>query len=244
MLNDRGYNQQSTTSNHQSAIHNPQSTNQHSTISIQMLPPTLPLFPLPNVVLFPNVCLPLHIFEPRYRQMVADALDGDRIIGMVLLRPGWEGDYEGRPPIYDVGCAGLITHAERTSDGRYNLVLKGFEKFRIQREDHERAYRRAEIAPLLEALSEVDRAVMRVERRRLETLLVPQPEGRGVDPKMPPSMPDDELVNALAQYLDLEVVEKQALLERDGLVNRCRSLIDLLEMKVINGRHDWGVGRH
>jgi uncharacterized protein len=251
MLIGRGYNQQSTTSNRQSAIHNPQSTihqsaisNQHSTISIQMLPPTLPLFPLPNVVLFPNVCLPLHIFEPRYRQMVADALDGDRIIGMVLLRPGWEGDYEGRPPIYDVGCAGLITHAERTSDGRYNLVLKGFEKFRIQREDHERAYRRAEIAPLLEALSEADRAVMRVERRRLETLLVPQPEGRGVDPKMPPSMPDDELVNALAQYLDLEVVEKQALLERDGLVNRCRSLIDLLEMKVINGRHDWGVGRH
>jgi uncharacterized protein len=237
-------NPQPAITNPQSTIHNPPISNQHSTISIQMLPPTLPLFPLPNVVLFPNVCLPLHIFEPRYRQMVADALDGDRIIGMVLLRPGWEGDYEGRPPIYDVGCAGLITHAERTSDGRYNLVLKGFEKFRIQREDHERAYRRAEIAPLLEPMNEADRAVMRVERRRLETLLVPQPEGRGVDPKMPPSMPDDELVNALAQYLDLEVVEKQALLERDGLVNRCRSLIDLLEMKVINGRHDWGVGRH
>jgi uncharacterized protein len=237
-------NRQSAIHNQQSPIHNQQIDNQHSTISIQMLPPTLPLFPLPNVVLFPNVCLPLHIFEPRYRQMVADALDGDRIIGMVLLRPGWEGDYEGRPPIYEVGCAGLITHAERTSDGRYNLVLKGFEKFRIQREDHERAYRRAEIAPLLEPMNEADRAAMRVERRRLETLLVPQPEGRGVDPKMSPSMPDDELVNALAQYLDLEVVEKQALLERDGLVNRCRSLIDLLEMKVINGRHDWGVGRH
>jgi hypothetical protein len=85
---------------------------------------------------------------------------------------------------------------------------------------------------------------MRSERRRLEGLLVPQPQGRGVEPKMPPSMPDDELVNALAQYLDLEVVEKQALLERDGLVNRCRSLIELLEMKVITARHDWGRGRH
>jgi len=62
-----------------------------------MLPSTIPLFPLPNVVLFPNVCLPLHIFEPRYREMVADVLDADRIIGMVLLRPGWEGEYEGRP---------------------------------------------------------------------------------------------------------------------------------------------------
>ena len=79
-----------------------------------MLPAHDPLiFPLPNVVLFPNVFLPLHVFEPRYRAMVADALNGDRMIGMVLLRPGWEGEYEGRPPIYAVGCAGLITHAER-----------------------------------------------------------------------------------------------------------------------------------
>jgi uncharacterized protein len=209
-----------------------------------MLPSTIPLFPLPNVVLFPHVCLPLHIFEPRYREMVSDALDGDRMIGMVLLRPGWEGDYEGRPAIYDVGCAGLITHAERTADGRYNLVLRGLEKFRVQQEDHQRSYRMADVDTLLEPVAEADRDLMRAERRRLESLLVPQPEGRGVDHKMPPSMPDEELVNALAQYLDLEAVEKQALLERDGLVNRCRSLIELLEMKVIVSRHDWGVGRH
>ena len=68
----------------------------------------LPLFPLPNVVLFPNVFLPLHIFEPRYREMVADAIAGDRMIGMVLLRPGWENNYEGRPPVYPIGCSGLI----------------------------------------------------------------------------------------------------------------------------------------
>ena len=96
-----------------------------------MLPPTIPLFPLPNVVLFPNVFLPLHIFEERYREMVADALAEDRIIGMVLLRPGWEDDYEGRPAIYPVGCAGLITHAERLADGRFNIVLQGLEKFRV-----------------------------------------------------------------------------------------------------------------
>jgi Lon protease-like protein len=208
-----------------------------------MLPPTIPLFPLPNVVLFPNVCLPLHIFEPRYRDMTADALKGDRIIGMVLLRPGWEGNYEGRPATYEIGCAGLITHAEKLEDGRYNLVLRGMEKFRILREEGQRSYRRADVQAIHEALSGGDRDVMRGERRRLESLLVPQPQGRGADPKVPPSMPDEELVNALAQYLDLEVVEKQALLERDGLVNRCRSLIELLEMKVITARHDWG-GRH
>jgi Lon protease-like protein len=73
-------------------------------------------------------------------------------------------------------------------------------------------------------------------------LLVPQPQGRGVDPKMPPSMSDEDLVNALAQYLELEPVEKQALLERDGLLARCQSLIDLLEMKVIASQYKWGDG--
>ena len=80
-----------------------------------MLPPTIPIFPLPNAVLFPNVFMPLHIFEARYRAMVSDALAGDRIIGMVLLRPGYEREYEGRPPIYPVGCAGVITHSDRST---------------------------------------------------------------------------------------------------------------------------------
>jgi uncharacterized protein len=208
-----------------------------------MLPPTLPLFPLPNVVLFPNVFLPLHIFEPRYLDMVAEALAGDRLIGMVLLRPGWEPHYEGRPPIYPVGCAGLITHSEQHADGRYNIVLRGFEKFRVEEEDHSRSYRLAKVQSLPEDLSADDRAIVRDERRRLEALLVPQPTGRGVDPKVPPSMADEDLVNALAQYLDLEPVEKQALLERDGLVARCRSLIDLLEMKVMVAQ-PWTDGRH
>jgi Lon protease-like protein len=209
-----------------------------------MLPPTIPIFPLPNVVLFPTVCLPLHIFEPRYRDMVADALEGDRIIGMALLRPGWEGDYEGRPAIYPVGCAGLISHAERLPDGRYNIILRGLEKFRVIRERDQRAYRVADIDPMMEALSERDRELVRSERQRLEALLVPQPAGRGVDPKVPPSMADEDLVNALAQYLELETVEKQALLERDGLVARCRSLIELLEMKVLVARHEWGRGNN
>jgi Lon protease-like protein len=209
-----------------------------------MVPPTLPLFPLPNVVLFPNVFLPLHIFEPRYREMVADALAGDRIIGMALLRPGWESDYEGRPPTYSVGCAGLITFSEQHEDGRYNIVLRGMQKFRISSEDHSRSYRIAAVEPVAEEVTAADREIVRSERRRLEALLVPQPEGRGVDSKVPPSMSDEDLVNALAQYLDLEPVEKQALLERDGLVARCRSLIDLLEMKVIVARRDWSSESH
>ena len=209
-----------------------------------MLPPTIPLFPLPNVVLFPNVFLPLHIFEARYRDMVTDALAADRIIGMVLLRPGWESDYEGRPAIYPVGCAGLITHAERLQDGRFNIVLQGMEKFKVLDEDDSRAYRLARVDSVNEqAANGDDKDEMRLARRRLEALLVPQPKGRGSDTKVPASMADEDLVNALAQYLELEPVEKQALLERDSLLARCRSLIELLEMKVIVAQNKWG-GEH
>ncbi len=207
-----------------------------------MLPPTIPVFPLPNVVLFPTVSLPLHIFEPRYREMVADALDGDRIIGMALLRPGWEGAGDGQPPIYPTGCAGLITHAERTADGRYNIVLRGLEKFRVVSEATPRPYRIAAVEPIVEVLKDDDRELVRAERRRLEALIIPQPEGPGAERTMPPSMGDEDLVNALAQYLELEVVEKQALLERDGLLARCRSLIELLEMKVLIAHHEWRRG--
>jgi len=203
-----------------------------------MLPPTIPIFPLPNVVLFPSVFLPLHVFEPRYRQMVDDALNGDRIIGMVLLRSGWEGDYEGRPAVYPIGCAGVITHAERLPDGRFNIVLRGMEKFRITSEDDDRLYRVAHVEPLPEWPADRVRTEMRDERRRLETLLVPQPEGPA-ERKVPTSMPDEDLVNALAQYLEFDPVEKQALLERDGILERCRSLIELLEMKVMVARHKW-----
>jgi hypothetical protein len=190
-------------------------------------------------VLVPNVFRPLHIFEPRYRTSVADALEGDRIIGMVLLRAGWEANYEGRPPIYPIGCAGLITFAERLDDGRYNIVLRGLEKFKVIDESESQSYRVATVDSILESSTDADRAAMREARRRLEALLVPQPEGRGAEPKVPPSMPDEDLVNALAQYLELEPVEKQALLERDTLLSRCRSLIELLEMKVIVAQHKW-----
>jgi Lon protease-like protein len=197
----------------------------------------LPLFPLPNVVLFPNVFLPLHIFEPRYREMVADALATDRLIGMVLLRPGWERDYEGRPPIYPVGCSGVITHAERLPDGRYNIVLRGLERFRILEEDTSRSFRRAVVEPVGEAaVTAADRSEIRTCRAKLETILRPAVEKAGADSRMPAAMSDEDLVNALAQYLDLEPLEKQALLEQPCLRSRAASLVELLEMKMLAAR--------
>jgi Lon protease-like protein len=210
-----------------------------------MLPPTIPIFPLPNVVLFPQVFLPLHIFEPRYREMVADALEGDRLIGMVLLRPGWERDYDGRPAVYPVGCAGVITHHDPLPDGRCNIVLRGLEKFRITGEDTSRAYRIARIDSLHEPVDEADRVEIHAARRRLEALLMPQPKGRGAtDTTLPSSLSDEDVVHTLAQYMEFDPVEKQALLEREGLLERCRSLIDLLEMKLLVDQYDWSSGKH
>ena len=199
-----------------------------------MLPPEIPLFPLPNVVLFPNVFLPLHIFEPRYRAMVSDALTSERIIGMVLLQPGWDADYLGRPRIYQIGCAGLMTHVDPLEGGRYNIILRGLEKFRIlgEVEPADRPYRRARIEGIEETISDATRDLLHQGRSRLEELLSTEIPGLGSK-----AISDEDLVNALAQYLDLEPVEKQALLERDGLPARCHSLIDLLEMKVISARH-------
>lgn len=105
----------------------------------------IPLFPLPNLVLFPDTEVPLHIFEPRYRQMIADIADGERTIGMMLLKGNWESDYYAYPDIYAVGCAGRIERLVRISDGRYNLVLKGLSEFRVTREIRERPYRQAEV---------------------------------------------------------------------------------------------------
>lgn len=197
----------------------------------------LPLFPLPTVVLFPNVFLPLHIFEPRYRQMVGDALNGDRMIGIILLKPGFEPEYEGQPAVYEVGCSGLITHVERLPDGRYNIVLRGLEKFRLLDEEDPAPsspeYRRGLVTPLGDPLAETDRHALQAERRRLESLLRPSIERLGGESPLPQAMPDDDLVNALAQYLEFEPIEKQALLECEGPLARCRAMIELLEMKAL-----------
>jgi Lon protease-like protein len=206
-----------------------------------MFPSSLPIFPLPTVVLFPNVFLPLHIFEPRYRQMIADALAGDRIIGMVLLKPGFEDNYEGRPPIFGTGCSGLITHVERTEDGRFNLILRGLEKFIVHGEEDPAEgtqYRRALVTTVDETVQGRERDALKSERRKLEALLTPLFDV--AENRLPQNMPDEDLVNALAQYMEFDPLEKLALLERDGPLARCRSMVELLEMKALMRDGDAG----
>ena len=202
--------------------------------------PRLPIFPL-QIVVFPGEEVPLHIFEPRYRQMLADALRGDRIIGMVLLKGGRD-DIEEPPPVYAIGCAGLVSHAETLQDGRSNIILRGIQRFRVVREEADRVYRQAQIEPLREAASDAIRVEVRQARAQLETLLASRLETAGGEAMVPGDMADEDLVNTLAQYLDFDPVEKQALLERDDAASRSRALIELIELRALATQPLAGLG--
>ncbi len=211
-----------------------------------MLPPTIPIFPLPNVVLFPNVFLPLHIFEPRYRAMVADALAGDRIIGMVLLRPGYEASYDGRPPVYPIGCAGVITHSEPLPDGRFNIVLRGTRE--VPRDRRGRAASRTGSRTSTRCPRTMrrrrPRGELRQHRMRLEALLAAAIERSGArSASSRPRCPTRIWSTRSRSTSQLEPLERQALLERDGVLDRCRGLIELLEMKTMTPRGSTWKGR-
>ena len=192
------------------------------------LPSVIPLFPLPDIVLFPDADLPLMIFEPRYRAMMADTLKGDGVIGMVLLQPGHEAEYEGRPPIYAVGCAGKVAKSELLPDGRYLIVLHGLVKFRVTSEDQSRPYRLARVEAIPEVMNDSERADLGKLRLRLDTLLAASiPPDSGIL-----SLPDEEFVNGLSQNLGLEVTERQDLLEMKGPLPRAQALVEWVEARV------------
>ena len=130
----------------------------------------LPIFPLPDVVLFPHTLLPLHIFEPRYREMVKDCLAGDRRLAMALLRPGWETDYYGRPPVYAIAGAGEITQHEELPDGRYNILVRGTMRIGILAEvPADKPYRTVRARPLPDRFDEAESKSLadRVERLKV-----------------------------------------------------------------------------
>ncbi len=196
------------------------------------LPTIIPLFPLPNLVLFPGIRVPLHIFEPRYRQMIADVSAGDGIIGMMLLKGDWEHDYHAFPDIYEVGCAGRINGLVKLDDGRYNLLLDGISEFRVRREVRDRAYRRAEVewcpvprdalecdAETMDGLRELLFAYLGDPAREAWKALVEQRGLRGA-----------ELVNFLCFHLDLAPLEKQTMLE--AMARRIDCLIDILTFQL------------
>jgi Lon protease-like protein len=188
----------------------------------------VPLFPLPGAILFPRSQLPLHIFEARYREMVADAIEGHGRIGMIQpLRL----DDDNLAPLYGVGCIGEIVSVEELDDGRYNIVLLGSHRFRLIRETPvEALYRCAEVD--IEAFDDEEppplslgqRAEVEREARRLGNAM-----GLAVDWDGVGRLDDEMLVNAIAQVAPFDVGAKQALLEQPELAGRADLLVQLMQ---------------
>jgi Lon protease-like protein len=195
----------------------------------------IPLFPLENVVLLPEGAVPLHIFEPRYRQMMEDALAGDRRIGMIAVRPEHAHEMAGDPPLYEVGCAGFVTEHQRLADGRFHLVLRAAHRFRVLRElprDGARLYRVAEIEALDDGPGEPAAAARARDRvvelldRLAERLLGAE---RSVDAQQLRALGLAQFAAGVAQAVALPTREKQALLEADSVQARLERLASALD---------------
>ena len=196
------------------------------------LPDVIPVFPLPNVVLFPQVQLPLHIFEPRYRRMVRDA--GERtpsLIGMALLKGvSSREEYEGNPSIYSIGCAGEMVRMVPQPDGRSNILLQGVCEYEIQEEIFTEPYRQARVAWRQTPKTGLPEG----RRQELSDLLRRYlPENDNVEKFLTdPSIKDDFFVNFFSFHLGLAPIEKQSLLEAAALPERAERLQDILEFKL------------
>ena len=196
----------------------------------------LPIFPLSGAILFPRSQLPLHIFEPRYRDMVRDSIDGAGQIGMIQPQ---RLDDDNRAPLFGVGCVGEIVGVEELDDGRFNIVLLGTNRFRFIRDiGFDAAYRCAEVD--IETFDDSDppalalaqRAEVEREARKLgETL------GLAVDWDAVSRLDDEMLVNAIAQVAPFDVGAKQALLEQPTLADRADLLVQLMQFHraAVNG---------
>ncbi len=198
----------------------------------------IPLFPLPSTVFYPKTRLPLHIFEPRYRQMVSEALKGEGRIGMVLLKPGWEENYHAAPAIVEVGCVGMIEHHIEFPDGKYDMVLRGQSRFRVAREIPGKPYRLAEIEVLKDendillgaGSSPAVEALMREVQRYAEALPAGKKPRKIPGAESFPRM--SELVDNLAYMLNLLAEQKQAILEERDVPRRTDRLQSLLREKI------------
>ncbi len=192
----------------------------------------LPLFPLPNLVFFPETHLPLHVFEPRYRQLIADVNARDQRFGIVLLQPGWENDYFGSPPVYACGTMVRIEETMPLDDGRYNIVVSGETRFQIVNEVSREPYRTARV--IARPQNEDDPAAAYAQRTWLADLsqqyLHYLPEQGGVPETHSAGL--EALTNSIIMALNLDVVEKQRLLEIDDVTSRAEDVGTELQHRI------------
>jgi Lon protease-like protein len=191
----------------------------------------VPVFPLPNVVLFPHAVVPLHVFELRYRTLVRDALAGERLIALALLKPGWEGEYHGNPAFHDLGCLARFEEVEWLPDGCYDLKLLGLSRVRLGVPAREYPYRAVRVELLPEAPYTEDDPVVKSERRVLLDLyrrLAGQAECRAEAGRSGDDLPFVSLVNGLCMVAPLEAGERLGLLALDSVVERGHRACELV----------------
>ena len=199
---------------------------------------TIPIFPLPSTVFYPGTPLPLHIFEPRYRQMTADALEGERKIGMVLLKPDWESAYFDRPEIFPIGCVGSIEKEICHPDGKYNFTLVGLRRFRIVSEEEGKPYRFAAINLLEEKneqeIGEAPNATRDglIDNYKEFVSLIPEGNSLKVEPDWKFGEKLSQFVDRFAYRLDLTLEQKQSFLEEQDVLQRAQFLHEFLKMKI------------
>jgi hypothetical protein len=192
----------------------------------------MPVFPLPDTVLFPHTLLGLHIFEPRYRIMTEEALRGDRFIAMALLKPGWEKGYQGNPPVHPICCAGLIEDEQRLPDGRFNIRLRGLARVEIRDFVQDSPYRVAAVRVLRDRHERGGPEAERDKRRLLTSCagLLQEVSGRpGLPVVLDGEVPLAVVVNTLCQNLALEADVKWRLLALDDVRERGLRLAAILE---------------
>ena len=191
----------------------------------------VPVFPLPNVVLFPHAVVPLHIFELRYRTMVRDALAGERLIALALLKPGWEREYHGSPEFYELGCLARFEDVEWLPDDCYDLKLLGLARVRLGAPVREYPYRAVRVAILPEAPYTEDDAVVASERSGLMELYR-RLAGR---PDAADDLPFASLVNGVCMTAPLEAEERLGLLALDSIVERAHRVRELTAPRLRHG---------
>jgi Lon protease-like protein len=212
----------------------------------------IPLFPLSSPVLFPGGVVPLHVFEPRYRQLTRDVLEGARVIGMAAVRPRHLEAMAGDPPLYEVGCAGVVHQSRLLADGRYHVVLRGTHRFRIREElppEGDRLYRVA-IAEVLEDRLEDPIRAERLRSQAIERMQALADRAARAEPEAAVRFDAGKLAdldpatfaNTVSQALGLPAEEKQGLLEADGIVARLEHLEELLAFHLASADEPSGSG--
>lgn len=205
-----------------------------SAFSLAEFSGTVRLFPLPNLVLFPHVMQPLHIFEPRYRELLEEAMAGDQLVTMAMLAPGWEKDYEGRPPLFPVACLSRVVVHHRVAEGAYNVLVVGLKRVRLLRElPPHRSFREARVEVCEDYYPPEEASLTPALHRKLRDafleILPRLPEAQEqLDQLLGSDVSLGTLTDIISYMLDIDLVQKETLLAEADVHRRTELLLQHL----------------